>query len=86
VITIESLAKAACNAATRSATQGEFVALYDVKQAAAKAWRDRVEVLAHNGKGKVFGGIWDSDKSFSLPGGGIEANENAAKAALRELK
>lgn len=86
MITIESLAKAACNAATRSATQGEFVALYDVKQAAAKAWRDRVEVLAHNGKGKVFGGIWDSDKSFSLPGGGIEANENAAKAALRELK
>lgn len=49
-------------------------------------WRDRVEVLGHNGKGKVFGGIWDSDKSFSLPGGGIEANEDAAKAALRELK
>jgi 8-oxo-dGTP pyrophosphatase MutT (NUDIX family) len=49
-------------------------------------WRDRVEVYAQNPKGKVYGGVWDSDKSFALPGGGIDAGEDPLVAALRELK
>lgn len=49
-------------------------------------WRDRVEVYTQNPKGKIYGGIWDSDKSFALPGGGIDAGEDPLVAALRELK
>jgi len=49
-------------------------------------WRDRVEVYTQNPKGKIYGGTWDSDKSFALPGGGIEAGEDPLVAALRELK
>ena len=49
-------------------------------------WRDRVEVYTQNPKGKIYGGTWDSDKSFALPGGGIDEGEDPLVAALRELK
>ena len=36
-------------------------------------WRERVEVYAHDPKGRIYGGIWNTDKSFAVPGGGIDA-------------
>lgn len=48
-------------------------------------WRQRVEVLARNQDQQVFGGQWQADKSFALPGGGVEGDETPTTAALREL-
>lgn len=49
-------------------------------------WRDRVEVIARRPQdGAVYGGVWDNDKSFALPGGGIEEGETPEAAGLREL-
>lgn len=49
-------------------------------------WRDRVEVFARKPvTGEIYGGRWDADKSFALPGGGIDPGEDAATAAMREF-
>ena len=49
-------------------------------------WRERVEVYAHDPKGRIYGGIWNTDKSFAVPGGGIDPGEDPGQAALRELE
>lgn len=49
-------------------------------------WRERVEVYAHDPKGRIYGGIWNTDKSFAVPGGGIDAGEDPGQAAIRELE
>lgn len=49
-------------------------------------WRNRVEILARNPDGKLYGGTWDTDKSFALPGGGIDDGEEITAAAMRELQ
>ena len=48
-------------------------------------WRERVEVYAHDPKGRIYGGIWNTDKSFAVPGGGIDHGEDPGQAAIREL-
>ena len=49
-----------------------------------KPWRKRVEgYLIH--EGKVFGGTY-KDKSFAVPGGGIDKGESIIEAFKRELK
>jgi 8-oxo-dGTP pyrophosphatase MutT (NUDIX family) len=49
-------------------------------------WRPRVEVFALSEDGKrVFGGVWDEDGSFALPGGGVDEGESHADAAYREF-
>lgn len=58
---------------------------YKLGQLAALPYRDRVEVFAKNPKGKIYGGIWDADKSFALPGGGVDEGEDPAQAGVREL-
>lgn len=47
-------------------------------------WRERVEVFALSPDRKIYGGKWLTDKSFALPGGGIDAGEDATQAAIRE--
>jgi len=49
-------------------------------------WRERVEVYAHDPKGRIYGGIWNTDKSFAVPGGGIDQGEDPGQAAIRELE
>lgn len=49
-------------------------------------WRERVEVYANDPKGRIYGGIWNTDKSFAVPGGGIDPGEDPSQAALRELE
>jgi 8-oxo-dGTP pyrophosphatase MutT (NUDIX family) len=50
-------------------------------------WRERAEVYARDpNTGKLYGGKWDNDGSFALPGGGIDPGEDPATAALRELE
>ena len=49
-------------------------------------WRERVEVYANDPKGRIYGGIWNTDKSFAVPGGGIDPGEDPGQAALRELE
>lgn len=49
-----------------------------------KKYRDRVEVFGLNPKGRVYGGVWDQDKSFAIPGGGIDPGEDVLSAAARE--
>lgn len=49
-------------------------------------WRERVEVFTrHPRTGKIYGGMWDSDKSFAAPGGGLDPGETPEQAAIREL-
>ena len=58
------------------------------KHAAAEElpWRERVEVYTrHPQTGKIYGGVWDTDKSFAVPGGGLDPGETPEQAALREL-
>jgi 8-oxo-dGTP pyrophosphatase MutT (NUDIX family) len=59
-----------------------------LKKAAEKLpWRERAEVYARDPiTGKLYGGKWDNDGSFALPGGGIDPGEDPATAALRELE
>ena len=47
-------------------------------------WRNRVEVFATDPANKVYGGVWDNDKSFAVPGGGIDPGEDPTDAAIRE--
>lgn len=47
-------------------------------------WRNRVEVFATDPSNRIFGGVWDNDKSFAVPGGGIDADESPLAAAMRE--
>ena len=49
-------------------------------------WRERVEVYANDPKGRIYGGVWNTDKSFAVPGGGIDPGEDPGQAALRELE
>ena len=49
-------------------------------------WRERVEVYAHDPKGRIYGGVWNTDKSFAVPGGGIDPGEDPGQAAIRELE
>ena len=49
-------------------------------------WRERVEVYARDPKGRIYGGIWNTDKSFAVPGGGIDPGEDPGQAAIRELE
>lgn len=56
-------------------------------QSVTLPWRDRAEVYARDpASGKIYGGVWDEDKSFALPGGGIDPGEDPAQAAIRELE
>ncbi len=49
-------------------------------------WRERVEILTkHPRTGKIYGGMWDNDKAFAAPGGGIDPGETPEQAAVREL-
>lgn len=55
-------------------------------EAADLPWRDRVEIFTkHPRTGKIYGGVWDNDKSFAAPGGGIDPGETPEQAAVREL-
>lgn len=57
------------------------------KKAEEMPWRERVEVYTrHPQSGKIYGGVWDTDKSFAVPGGGIDPGETPEQAALRELE
>lgn len=60
------------------------------KQAAAASvagpYRDRVEVFALSPTGGVYGGRWKGDKTFAVPGGGIDEGEDVAEAAAREFR
>jgi 8-oxo-dGTP pyrophosphatase MutT (NUDIX family) len=61
----------------------------ELKAASAEPlpWRERAEVYARDpNTGKLYGGKWDNDGSFALPGGGIDPGEDPATAALRELQ
>jgi 8-oxo-dGTP pyrophosphatase MutT (NUDIX family) len=49
-------------------------------------YRDRVEVFALDPDGKVYGGKWDNDKTFAVPGGGVDEGEDALAAAAREFQ
>jgi len=51
----------------------------------SKKYRDRVEVFALADDGTVYGGIWDKDNSFALPGGGIDEGEDIIEAGTREF-
>ena len=48
-------------------------------------YRERAEVFAISPSNKVFGGMWDNDKTFAIPGGGIDSGEDIAEGALREF-
>ena len=49
-------------------------------------WRERVEVYTrHPQTGQIYGGKWLGDKSFAVPGGGIDPGETPEQAAIREL-
>jgi 8-oxo-dGTP pyrophosphatase MutT (NUDIX family) len=49
-------------------------------------WRERVEILTQHPKTKkIYGGVWDEDRSFAAPGGGIDPGETPEQAAVREL-
>lgn len=57
------------------------------KTAEEMPWRERVEVYTrHPQSGKIYGGVWDTDKSFAVPGGGIDPGETPEQAAIRELE
>ena len=59
---------------------------WTAKQAAELPWRERVEVYAkHPRTGKIYGGMWNADKSFAVPGGGVDSGETPEQAAIREL-
>jgi 8-oxo-dGTP pyrophosphatase MutT (NUDIX family) len=49
-------------------------------------YRDRVEVFALDPDGRVYGGKWDNDKTFAVPGGGVDEGEDALEAAAREFQ
>lgn len=57
------------------------------KEAEEMPWRERVEVYTrHPQTGKIYGGVWDTDKSFAVPGGGLDSGETPEQAAIRELE
>lgn len=57
------------------------------KSAEELPWRERVEVYTrHPQTGKIYGGVWDGDKSFAVPGGGLDPGETPEQAAVRELE
>jgi 8-oxo-dGTP pyrophosphatase MutT (NUDIX family) len=58
----------------------------ELKAAEEMPWRERVEVYTkHPRTGKIYGGVWSGDKSFAVPGGGIDPGETPEQAAVREL-
>ena len=52
----------------------------------AEKYRDRTEVFALNPEGRIYGGIWNGDSSFAVPGGGVDSGETPLQAAIREFK
>lgn len=48
-------------------------------------YRDRVEIFAISPYGRILGGRWINDRTFGIPGGGVDPGEDALQAALREL-
>jgi len=59
----------------------------EVKEAASRLYRDRVEAFALTPDGKVIAGLYpDRAKNVAVPGGGIERGETAQRAAKREFK
>jgi starvation-inducible DNA-binding protein len=61
------------------------LAKYSADNVADLPWRPRVEIYARNAAGKIYGGLWDGDSSFAVPGGGIDEGEDISAAAVREL-
>lgn len=56
------------------------------KAAEELPWRERVEVYTrHPNTGKIYGGVWSGDKSFAVPGGGVDPGETPEQASVREL-
>jgi 8-oxo-dGTP pyrophosphatase MutT (NUDIX family) len=66
---------------------GELIGLVQpagLKTADEKPYRDRAEMYAMSG-GKVYGGIYDKDRTHGVFGGGIDPGEDPAAAGAREF-
>jgi len=48
-------------------------------------YRERAEMFALSPDRQIYGGVWDQDKSFAVPGGGVDDGEDIAAAAAREF-
>ena len=60
--------------------------LRKVANADGAPYRERAEVFAYSPQHGVYGGQWDSDKMFAVPGGGIDDGEDIAQGAAREFQ